>query len=143
MLTAARQRADLTMAVPLTASRLDRLEALCRHWSGPVSAAVYAATIPGPGAEASLDVTRRSVQALFDRCCRSTDGCQDLRLSRCAFAASAMAAPEPRPSTPMRPLGAAQAIQRCSVCIRCARQAGRLTLCSLEMRSSHLQLGVS
>ena len=66
VLTGARRRADLTIAVPLTASRLDRLEALCRHWGGPVSAAVYVAVFPG--AAALMEVTRRSVQALFDRC---------------------------------------------------------------------------
>ena len=67
LLTSALRQADLTVAVPLSASRLDRLEALCRHWGGPVSAAVYVALVPR-AAGPVLDVTRRAVQALFDRC---------------------------------------------------------------------------
>jgi hypothetical protein len=66
LLTAARRRADLTAAVPLSASRLNRLEALCRAWGGPVSAAVYVAVFPGAGAV--TDNAMRSMQALFDRC---------------------------------------------------------------------------
>ena len=54
------------MAVPLSADRLDRLEAVCRHWGGPLSAAVYAALVPGDSGV--LEATRGSLQALFDRC---------------------------------------------------------------------------
>jgi len=74
VLTGTRHRADLTMAVPLSASRLDRLEALCRHWGGPVSAAVYLALAPVPGAAASLDAAQCSLQALFDRSLFDTSG---------------------------------------------------------------------
>ena len=66
LLSAAQRRADLTVAVPLSADRLDRLGALCRQWGGPVSAAVYVATYAGGGPV--IDDAMSSVQALFDRC---------------------------------------------------------------------------
>ena len=66
LLTAARRRADLTAAVPLSVSRLDRLEALCRAWGGPVSAAVYVAVFPNAGPLTTKAM--RSMQELFDRC---------------------------------------------------------------------------
>ncbi len=96
VLTGARRRADLTMAVPLSASRLDRLDVLCRHWGGPVSAAVYVALAPVPGAAALLNAARRSLQALFDRCWLCTGGFATARTvveccSGCRAAVSATA----------------------------------------------------
>ena len=68
LLSATPRQAVLTLAVPLSAERLQLLEGSCSSYGGPVSAAVYLGLTPEQQAAGSLlDDVKRAVHSLFGR----------------------------------------------------------------------------
>lgn len=91
---------DLSMVTGLTVTRLDQLEAQCRAWKGPLTAAVYLAVhvppggtkIDGPGLEAVQEAEQKMAE-FHQRCALERVQCWRIG---CGLSAAAAATPAVR-----------------------------------------------